>query len=152
VLTSSSVSPPLRPMILLCTNRHPDYGTQYFKNSGIKNAFVVSMITSAVNVASTLPGLWAVDKFGRRPLLLWGAVGMCVSQLIVAVTGTTSSAQTATGEVYATNVAAQKAGIAFICIYIFFFASTWVSLYSLLTPIHLLTPRPTGSSRMGCNW
>jgi len=109
------------------------YGTQYFKNSGISNAFVVSMITSAVNVASTLPGLWAVDKFGRRPLLLWGAVGMCVSQLIVAVTGTTSSAQTATGEVYATNVAAQKAGIAFICIYIFFFASTWGPLAWVVT-------------------
>jgi len=109
------------------------YGTQYFKNSGIKNAFVVQMITSAVNVASTFPGLWAVDKFGRRPLLLWGAVGMCVSQLIVAITGTTSSAQTATGEVYATNVAAQKAGIAFICIYIFFFASTWGPLAWVVT-------------------
>lgn len=109
------------------------------------------MITSAVNVASTLPGLWAVDKFGRRPLLFWGAIGMCVSQLIVAITGTTSSAQTATGEVYATNVAAQKAGIAFVCIYIFFFASTWVSLSSPTTPICLLTPL-TGSSRMGRDW
>ena len=48
------------------------YGTQYFKNSGIKNAFVISMITSAVNTLSTLPGLWAIDKWGRRPLLLWG--------------------------------------------------------------------------------
>lgn len=48
------------------------YGTQYFKNSGIHNSFVISMITSAVNVASTLPGLYAIDKFGRRPLLLWG--------------------------------------------------------------------------------
>jgi MFS family permease len=48
------------------------YGTQYFKNSGITNSFVISMITSAVNVASTLPGLYAIDKFGRRPLLFWG--------------------------------------------------------------------------------
>ena len=48
------------------------YGTQYFKNSGIKNSFVISMITSAVNVGSTLPGLYAIDKFGRRPLLFWG--------------------------------------------------------------------------------
>ena len=48
------------------------YGTQYFKNSGIENAFVISMITSAVNTLSTLPGLWAIDKWGRRPLLFWG--------------------------------------------------------------------------------
>ena len=50
------------------------YGTQYFKNSGIKNAFVISMITSSVNTASTLPGLYAIDKWGRRPLLFWGGM------------------------------------------------------------------------------
>ena len=48
------------------------YGTQYFKNSGITNAFIISMITSSVNTASTLPGLYAIDKWGRRPLLFWG--------------------------------------------------------------------------------
>jgi sugar porter (SP) family MFS transporter len=45
------------------------YGTQFFKNSGIKNAFVISMVTSCVNTASTVPGLYAIDKWGRRPLL-----------------------------------------------------------------------------------
>jgi SP family sugar:H+ symporter-like MFS transporter len=48
------------------------YGTQYFKNSGITNAFIISMITSSVNTASTFPGLYAIDKWGRRPLLFWG--------------------------------------------------------------------------------
>jgi len=48
------------------------YGTQYFKNSGITNSFVISMITSAVNTGSTFPGLYAIDKWGRRPLLFWG--------------------------------------------------------------------------------
>lgn len=83
------------------------------------------MITSAVNVASTLPGLYAIDKIGRRPLLLWGAVGMAVSQLLVAVLGTTTTSQDAAGNIIVHNVAAQKAGIAFICIFIFFFAATW---------------------------
>ncbi|KFX99318.1 hypothetical protein O988_03941 [Pseudogymnoascus sp. VKM F-3808] len=101
------------------------YGTQYFKNSGITNAFVIQMITSAVNVASTLPGLYAIDKIGRRPLLFWGAVGMAVSQLLVAVLGTTTTSQDAAGTIIVHNVAAQKAGIAFVCIFIFFFAATW---------------------------
>lgn len=102
------------------------YGTQYFKNSGITNSFVISMITSAVNVASTLPGLYAIDKFGRRPLLLWGAIGMTVSQLLVAVLGTTTTGQNPTdGTTFSLNDGAQKASIAFVCIYIFFFASTW---------------------------
>jgi len=102
------------------------YGTQFFNNTGIKNPFVISMITSAVNVLSTLPGLYAIDKIGRRPLLFWGAVGMCVSQLLVAVLGTTTSGQDPdTGRVFSTNLAGQRASIAFVCIYIFFFASTW---------------------------
>jgi sugar porter (SP) family MFS transporter len=109
------------------------YGTQYFKNSGIQNAFTIQMITSCINVVSTLPGLWAIDKLGRRPLLLWGAVGMCVSQFIVAILGTTTTGQDANGNILVFNVAAQKASIAFVCIYIFFFASTWGPLAWVVT-------------------
>lgn len=51
---------------------------------------------------------------------------MTVSQLLVAVLGTTSTGQNPeTGAVFSTNLASQKASIAFVCIYIFFFASTW---------------------------
>ncbi|KAI1079856.1 hexose transporter [Whalleya microplaca] len=109
------------------------YGTQYFKNSGIENPFTIQMITSCINVGSTIPGLWAVDKFGRRPLLFWGAVGMCVSQFLVAMLGTLTTGQDASGNILVYNVAAQKAGIAFICIYIFFFASTWGPLAWVVT-------------------
>jgi MFS family permease len=83
------------------------------------------MVTSGVNVGSTLPGLYAIDKWGRRPLLFWGAVGMTVSQLIVAVLGTTTTGQDANGNIIVYNLEAQKASIAFVCIYIFFFAATW---------------------------
>lgn len=100
-------------------------GTQFFKNSGIKNAFIISMVTSSVNTVSTLPGLYAIDKWGRRPLLFWGAIGMCVSQFIVAVLGTTTTGQDSEGNIIVKNLAAQKASISFVCIYIFFFASTW---------------------------
>lgn len=83
------------------------------------------MVTSGVNVGSTLPGLYAIDKWGRRPLLFWGAIGMTISQLIVAALGTATTGQDATGNIIVYNLAAQKASIAFVCIYIFFFASTW---------------------------
>ena len=101
------------------------YGTQFFKNSGFKNEFVISLITSCVNVGSTIPGLYAIDKWGRRPVLLTGAIGMTVSQLLVAVLGTTTTSQDAVGNIIVHNQAAQKAAIAFICIYIFFFAASW---------------------------
>ncbi|KAH8757052.1 general substrate transporter [Hyaloscypha finlandica] len=101
------------------------YGTQFFKNSGFHNSFVISLITNCVNTASTLPGLYAIDKWGRRPVLFWGAVGMCISQFLVAILGTTTTSQDAAGNIIVHNLAAQKAAIAFICIYIFFFAASW---------------------------
>ncbi|PVH93229.1 general substrate transporter [Periconia macrospinosa] len=92
------------------------YGTSFFQNAGFNNPFVISMITSSINVASTFPGLYLVEAWGRRNLLLFGAVGMAVCQFIVAITGTV---------VGSTNQAAQNAMIAFVCIYIFFFACSW---------------------------
>lgn len=92
------------------------YGTSFFQNSGINNPFAISMITSSVNVASTFPGLYLVEKWGRRNLLLFGAVGMAVCQFIVAIIGTVAGID---------NQSAQKALIAFVCVYIFFFACSW---------------------------
>ncbi|KAI4181497.1 MAG: hypothetical protein L6R41_006582 [Letrouitia leprolyta] len=60
------------------------YGTSFFSNSGITNSFAITMITSVINVCSTFPGLYLVEKWGRRPLLLFGAIGMFVCQYIVA--------------------------------------------------------------------
>ncbi|KAI0554643.1 high-affinity glucose transporter RGT2 [Xylaria curta] len=109
------------------------YGTQYFKNSGIENPFTIQVITSVINVVSTIPGLYAVDKFGRRPLLFWGAIGMCIGQFVVAVLGTTTTGQDSMGNTIVYNEAAQKASIAFVSIFIFFFAATWGPLGWVVT-------------------
>jgi sugar porter (SP) family MFS transporter len=92
------------------------YGTQYFQNAGFRDPFIIQVITNCVNVASTFPGLYMVERLGRRNLLLLGAIGMCVCQYIVAITGTVAGTS---------DLAAQRAAIAFVCIYIFFFASSW---------------------------
>ena len=91
------------------------------------------MITSAINVASTIPGMYATDKWGRRPLLLWGAIGMAVSQLIVAICGTVSTGQYDSGEIYTKSLAGQRASVSFVCVYLFFFASTWGPLAWVVT-------------------
>jgi len=56
------------------------YGSSFFQGSGISNGFTISLITSCINVASTFPGLYLVEKWGRRNLLLFGAIGMAVCQ------------------------------------------------------------------------
>jgi SP family sugar:H+ symporter-like MFS transporter len=92
------------------------YGTKYFENAGFKNPFIIQVITNSVNVASTFPGLYLVERMGRRGLLMMGAIGMCVCQFIVAIVGTTTPK---------TSLPSQNAAISFVCIYIFFFASSW---------------------------
>jgi sugar porter (SP) family MFS transporter len=92
------------------------FGTTFFSQLGtIQNPFLLSIITTIVNVCSTPLSFYAIEKFGRRPLLLWGALGMIICQFIVAILGVTDY----------DNQKAVAAMIAFICIYIFFFASTW---------------------------
>jgi SP family sugar:H+ symporter-like MFS transporter len=90
------------------------YGTQFFKNSGIKNPFLIGLTTNLVNIISTIPGLWLVEKWGRRPILLFGAIGMTFCEFIVAIVGVTTESDIA-----------NKMLIAFVCLYIFFFAISW---------------------------
>ncbi|SCU77367.1 LANO_0A00188g1_1 [Lachancea nothofagi CBS 11611] len=91
------------------------YGTQFFQNSGIKDPFVVQLIMGIVNVVMTVPGIALVEIAGRRNLLLWGAIGMCVSELIVAAVGTALP----------NSIAGNKTLIAFSCTFIASFAATW---------------------------
>lgn len=94
------------------------YGTSYFKSAGFSNPFIITMITSAVNVASTFPGLYLVEKWGRRWLLMFGAIGMSVCQLIVAIVGTVKGVE---------DQSAQKAAVAFV----------WSVMSALLTLLQL---------------
>jgi sugar porter (SP) family MFS transporter len=98
------------------------YGTTFFERSGIANPFIISIITAVVNVSCTIPGILMIDRAGRRSLLLWGAVVMLVCEYLVAIIGVTVGE---TGDGQAINITAQRVLIAFVCIYIAAFASTW---------------------------
>ena len=43
------------------------------------DSFVITVITSVVNIATTLIAIALVDKIGRKPLLLIGSSGMAVT-------------------------------------------------------------------------
>ncbi|GMK58856.1 hypothetical protein CspeluHIS016_0602980 [Cutaneotrichosporon spelunceum] len=92
------------------------FGTVFFKRLGtIQNPFLISLITTLVNVCSTPISFYTIERFGRRPLLVWGALGMLICEFIVGIIGTAKP----------DDDLVAKVQIAFICIYIFFFASTW---------------------------
>lgn len=64
----------------------------------------------------TIPGMWGIERFGRRSLLLWGAAWMTMCEFIIAIVGVTISVD---------NKAGQQSLIALTCLYIAGFASTW---------------------------
>jgi SP family sugar:H+ symporter-like MFS transporter len=49
------------------------------------DSFVITVITSVINILTTLIAIASVDRFGRRPLLLIGSVGMAVTLGTMAV-------------------------------------------------------------------
>ncbi|KAK5167402.1 uncharacterized protein LTR77_007101 [Saxophila tyrrhenica] len=108
------------------------YSTPFLASTGaISNTFLISLIFTLVNVCSTPISFYTVEKLGRRPLLLWGALGMLICQFLVAIIGDTvgfNHIHFLNGDPdqpRADNIAAVNAQIAFIAIFIFFFASTW---------------------------
>ena len=109
------------------------YSTPFLQSTGaIGNTFLISLIFTLVNVCSTPISFYTVEKLGRRPLLLWGALGMLICQFLVAIIGDTvgfnHTYTTGTGDnavTHAYNNSAVNAQVAFIAIFIFFFASTW---------------------------
>jgi len=90
------------------------YGTTFFITAGIKNAFTIALIINLINVSSTVPGLWLVEKLGRRQLLLWSAVGMAIFHFIVALVSVTAN-----------GAVASHVLIVFVGCFIAFFAASW---------------------------
>ena len=106
------------------------YSTPFLQSTGaISNTFLISLIFTLVNVCTTPLSFYGMEKFGRRTLLLYGALGMLICQFLVAIIGVTvgfnKSTTLADGTTRADNLAAVNAQIAFIAIFIFFFATTW---------------------------
>jgi len=70
----------------MCPGTNDSQGTVFFQSLGtIQNAFLISLITTLVNVCSTPVSFWTIERFGRRPLLIWGALGMLICEFIVGI-------------------------------------------------------------------
>ncbi|CAG8080998.1 unnamed protein product [Penicillium nalgiovense] len=106
------------------------YSTPFLQSTGaIDNVFLISLIFTLINVGSTPISFYTVERFGRRTILIYGAFGMMVCQFLVGIIGVTvgfnHTHPLPDGTSVANNIPAVNAQIAFIAIFISFFASTW---------------------------
>ena len=117
--------------------------------SGNATSLLATGVYGIVNTLSTLPALFLIDRIGRRPLLMAGAVGTCISLVIVgAIIG-------AYGATLPDHKAAAWTGIAFIYIYDVNFSYSfapigWVLPSEILTSVTGRKPWPSRRARRGC--
>ncbi|KAK8928077.1 hypothetical protein H634G_10504 [Metarhizium anisopliae BRIP 53293] len=93
------------------------YSTTFFNGAGVNSPYTKSTIINVINVVSTIPGLLIIESWGRRSLLMTGALGMATCQLFMA------SFTTAAGEDFK-NIK-ETILVVFCCFNIFFFAASW---------------------------
>jgi sugar porter (SP) family MFS transporter len=131
------------------------YAPTLFRQLGLTGktgGLLATGVYGIVNTISTLPALFLIDKVGRKPLLLAGAVGTFISLIIVGgVIGRY-------GDTIKDHPAAGWAGIAFVYIYDVNFSYSWAPIgWVLPSEIYNLGNRSkamslTTSSTWMCNF
>ena len=68
--------------------RSPSAAPQIFKSLGLSGNTISLLATGVVGIAmwlATFPAVAYVDKLGRKPILISGAIGMATCHIIVAI-------------------------------------------------------------------
>jgi SP family sugar:H+ symporter-like MFS transporter len=87
------------------------------------DALIITVITSVVNVVTTLVAIASIDRFGRKPLLIVGSIGMAVTLGTLAVVFGTATLDEA-GDPVLHGVAAPIALLA-ANLFVFAFGMSW---------------------------
>lgn len=61
------------------------YAPRIFESMNMGNPMVQTVIMGIVNIAFTLVAVFTVEKLGRKPLLIWGSIGMAIGAIGVAL-------------------------------------------------------------------
>ncbi len=89
-----------------------------------ENSLWITMITGLVNIATTLVAIATVDKFGRKPLLLIGSIGMTLTLGTLATTFGQAVVDPITGQPTLSGGAGIVALVA-ANLYVVFFGFSW---------------------------
>lgn len=122
------------------------YGATIFRSAGISDPILVQLILGAVNVVTTFPGLYIVEKYGRRIPMVIGASWQAAWLLIFASVG-----------VARPPTEYPSSGIVMIvsaCMFIASFAMTWGPFAWVVIgeTFPLRTRAKQASLATACNW
>ncbi|MBP5365008.1 MAG: D-xylose transporter XylE [Bacteroidales bacterium] len=61
------------------------YAPRIFESMGMDSPMVQTVMMGIVNILFTLVAIFTVEKWGRKPLLIWGSIGMAIGAFGVAM-------------------------------------------------------------------
>lgn len=67
------------------------FSPRIFESLGMANPMLQTVIMGIVNITFTLVAIFTVERIGRKPLLIWGSIGMAIGAAGVAVTSVAAS-------------------------------------------------------------
>ncbi|WWC68316.1 uncharacterized protein I206_102241 [Kwoniella pini CBS 10737] len=101
------------------------YTTTFFTLVGLKDTFIITIIVDCIEVLGVLASFFVVNRFGRRPLLLYTGIFMLITLLVVGCLGAVAGQGTRFEPYLADHPSFGKAVAAMICLYVFAFNVAW---------------------------
>ena len=97
------------------------YSPTLFKTMGLDYSLqlIMSGVLNVTQLVGVITSIWTMDRFGRRPLLLWGSLFMTLSHLIIAILVGKFSSD------WPSHRAAGWVSVAFLLFYMLSFGASW---------------------------
>ena len=121
------------------------YSPTLFKTMGLNYSLqlIMSGVLNVTQLVGVITSLWTMDRFGRRPLLLWGSFFMTLSHLVIAILVGKFSGD------WPGHRVAGWISVAFLLFYMLSFGASWGPVRMLHNDVSLIVPR--NSSRDICD-
>ncbi|KAI9792005.1 MAG: hypothetical protein M1833_001289 [Piccolia ochrophora] len=97
------------------------YSPSLFETMGLNHSMqlILSGILNVTQLIGVASSLWTMDRFGRRPLLLWGSVLMTIAHVVIAILVGKYDPE------WATHKAESWVSVVFLLFYMMSFGATW---------------------------